>query len=317
MTPPPGRSGRGGGNAGGRGGKPSGRAGNSSGRAGNPAGRTGRPNPSAGRSRDVGDRKPIAGVSKARTEGLGGEQVEGRRAVRELLLARRRRVRDVWISETADPDHPVVAEILDLAEEQRVPLRQVARGRLDAEARSEAPQGVLAHADPLPDVDLANLVKRREGAAPPFLLVLDGVTDPQNLGAILRTADSAGVTGVVLGRHRSVHVTPTVAKAAAGAIEYVPLSLVSGIPAAMQTLGAAGIWTVGLDGDADQVLFGLDLATEPVALLLGAEGTGLSRLVRERCDVRASIPQLGALSSLNVGAAAAIACFEVARRRLG
>ena len=265
----------------------------------------------------MGDRKPTANLSKTRNDGLGGEQVEGRRAVRELLAARRRRVRDVWISDTADPNHPVIAEIVALADEQRVPLRQVGRGRLDAEARSEAPQGVLAHCDALPDVDLANLVRRREGAAPPFLLVLDGVTDPQNLGAILRTADSAGVTGVVLGRHRSVHVTPTVAKAAAGAIEYVPLSLVSGIPAAMQTLGAAGIWTVGLDGDADQVLFGLDLATEPVALVLGAEGTGLSRLVRERCDVRASIPQLGALSSLNVGAAAAVACFEVARRRLG
>jgi 23S rRNA (guanosine2251-2'-O)-methyltransferase len=225
-------------------------------------------------------------------------------------------VRDVWISDTADPDHPVVAEIIDLAEEQRVPLRQVARGRLDAEARSEAPQGVLAHADPLPEADLDRLVQRREGGAPPVLVVLDGVTDPQNLGALLRTADSAGATGVILGRHRAVHVTPTVAKAAAGAIESVPLALVGGIPAAMQTLAAAGVWTVGLDGDAEQSLFGLELATEPVALVLGAEGTGLSRLVRDRCDVLAAIPQLGALSSLNVSAAAAVACFEVTRRRL-
>jgi 23S rRNA (guanosine2251-2'-O)-methyltransferase len=225
-------------------------------------------------------------------------------------------VRDVWISESADPGHEVVAEILALADERRVPVRQVARGRLDAEARSEAPQGVLAHADALPEADLARLVQRRPDAAPPFLLVLDGVTDPQNQGALLRTADSSGVTGVVLGRHRSVHVTPTVAKAAAGAIEYVPLALASGIPAAMQTLAAAGVWTVGLDGDADSLLFDLDLATEPVALVLGAEGTGLSRLVRDRCDVRAAIPQLGALSSLNVGAAAAVACFEVARRRI-
>ncbi len=260
--------------------------------------------------------KPPTGVSKTRTEGLGGEQIEGRRAVRELLVARRRRVKDVWISDTADPDHPVVREILDLAEEQRVAIRQVARGRLDAEARSEAPQGVLAHADALPEADLSRLVQRKPDAAPPFLLVLDGVTDPQNLGALLRTADSSGVTGVILGRHRSVHVTPTVAKAAAGAIEYVPMTLVSGIPAALQTLATAGVWTVGLDGDADQLVFGLELATEPVALVLGAEGTGLSRLVRERCDVLAAIPQLGALSSLNVAAAAAIACFEVARRRL-
>jgi len=233
-----------------------------------------------------------------------------------LLAARRRRVRDVWISDTADPDHPVIAEILDLANEDRVPIREVSRGRLDAEAASEAPQGVLAHAEPLAEADLDRLAARSEDGAPPFLLVLDGVTDPQNLGALLRTADSAGVTGVVLGRHRAVHVTPTVAKAAAGAIEYVPICLVAGIPAALRTLAAAGVWSIGLDGDAGQLLFDLDLATEPVALVLGAEGTGLSRLVRERCDVLAAIPQRGGLSSLNVGAAGAVACFDVARRRL-
>lgn len=256
------------------------------------------------------------GATQARTPGLGGEQVEGRRAVRELLSARRRRVKDVWISETADPNHPVIAEILDLVQEQRVPLREVGRGRLDAEATSEAPQGVLAHAEPLPEADLDRLARRRADGPPPFLVVLDGVTDPQNLGAILRTADSAGATGVVLGRHRSVHVTPTVAKASAGAIEHVPMALVPGIPAALQALGAAGVWSIGLDGDADSILFDLDLATEPVALVLGAEGTGLSRLVRDRCDVLAAIPQQGALASLNVGAAAAVACFDVARRRL-
>ncbi|HUP86359.1 MAG TPA: 23S rRNA (guanosine(2251)-2'-O)-methyltransferase RlmB [Acidimicrobiales bacterium] len=260
-------------------------------------------------------RPPPAARPAART-GLGGEQVEGRRAVRELLRARRRRIKDVWLSDTAAPDHPVVAEILDLVREQRIPLREVARGRLDAEATSEAPQGVLAHAEPLPEVDLDRLSQRVPGSPPPFLVVLDGVTDPQNLGAILRTADSAGATGVVLGRHRSVHVTPTVAKASAGAIEHVPIALVAGIPAALQSLGAAGVWTIGLDGDADQFVFDLDLATEAVALVLGAEGSGLSRLVRARCDVLAAIPQRGALASLNVGAAAAVACFDVARRRL-
>jgi len=252
--------------------------------------------------RGSSSRNPTAPASKTRNSGLGGEQVEGRRAVRELLHARRRRVKDVWLSETADPNHPVIAEILDLVQEQRIPLREVGRGRLDAEA--------------LPEADLDRLAQRRPGAPAPFLLVLDGVTDPQNLGAILRTADSAGATGVVLGRHRSVHVTPTVAKAAAGAIEHVPIAVVAGIPAALQTLGAAGVWSIGLDGDADQLLFDLDLATEPVALVLGAEGTGLSRLVRDRCDVLAAIPQRGALASLNVGAAAAVACFDVARRRL-
>jgi 23S rRNA (guanosine2251-2'-O)-methyltransferase len=222
----------------------------------------------------------------------------------------------VWLSDTADRANPVIAEIVDLAERARVPIRDVSRGRLDAEATSEAPQGVLAHAEALPEYSLDQLVARRPDRPAPFLVVLDGVTDPQNLGALLRTADSAGATGLIVAKHRAAHVTPTVAKAAAGAIEYVPMAVVPGIPAALQALGAAGVWTVGLDGDATQSVFGLELATEPVALVLGAEGTGLSRLVRERCDVLASIPQRGALGSLNVAAAGAVACFEVARRRL-
>jgi 23S rRNA (guanosine2251-2'-O)-methyltransferase len=225
----------------------------------------------------------------------------------------------VWLSDTADPTNPLIAEIVELAEEARVPIRQVSRQRLDAEARSEAPQGVLAHAESLAESDLDDLVAGRRATAgrQPFLLVLDGVTDPQNLGAILRTAESAGVSGVVLGRHRAVHVTPTAAKAAAGAIEHVPIALVAGIPAALQVLAHHGVWTVGLDGDADQTIFDLDLgATEPIALVLGAEGTGLARLTRQRCDVLAAIPQQGTLTSLNVGAAAAVACFDVTRRRL-
>jgi 23S rRNA (guanosine2251-2'-O)-methyltransferase len=159
--------------------------------------------------------------------GLGGDQVEGRHAVRELLAARRRRTREVWIAEEAG-ESAVLAEIADLATEARVPLRRVPRGRLDAAARTEAPQGVLARAEPLPEADLADLA-----TGTPYLLVLDGVTDPHNLGALLRTAVGAGVTGAVLGRHRAAHVTPTVAKAAAGAIEHLPIALVAGIPAAL------------------------------------------------------------------------------------
>jgi 23S rRNA (guanosine2251-2'-O)-methyltransferase len=242
--------------------------------------------------------------------GLGGDQVEGRRAVRELLAARRRRVRDVWLAEGVD-DSPLIAEIIGLCEDARVPVRRVARTRLDAEARTEAPQGVLAHAEPLPEVDLEVLVKRK----PAFLLALDGITDPHNLGALMRTAESAGVTGIILPRHRSALVTATVAKAAAGAIEHLPIAVVPGLPAALASLREKGVWTVGLDADADSSLFDLHVATEPVALVLGAEGSGLSRLVRARCDVVVAIPQRGAIQSLNVAAAGALACYEVARRR--
>jgi len=247
------------------------------------------------------------------TRGLGGEQVEGRRAVRELLAARRRRVRAVWVSDEL-PASPLLAEIGDLAARERVAVRSVTRGRLAAMARTDAPQGVIAEADPLPEADFAELIAGHAGVAP-FLLLLESVTDPHNLGALVRTAEAAGVTGVVLPRHRAVHVTPTVAKAAAGAIEHVPLALVAGLPAALRDLRAAGIWVVGWDPAGDTSLFDLPVATEPIALVVGAEGPGLSRLTRARCDVVARVPQAGRLASLNVSVAGALACYEVARRR--
>jgi 23S rRNA (guanosine2251-2'-O)-methyltransferase len=257
------------------------------------------------------------GVERARPSGprgLGGEQVEGRQAVRELLLGGRRRARDVWLAEDID-DAPIIGDIVELAGEQRVPLRRVSRGQLEAEARSEAPQGVLAHAAPLPESDLDSLCRHGRDGRPPFLLALDGITDPQNVGALLRTAECAGVSGVLLPRHRAAHVTPTVAKVAAGAIEHLDIALVSGLPAALSRVKELGVWVVGLDGAGDTSLFDLTVATEPVVLVLGAEGSGLGRLTAARCDVVAAIPLAGALGSLNVGAAGALACFEVARRR--
>jgi len=247
-------------------------------------------------------------------KGVGGEQVEGRQAVRELLVADRRRVRDIWLVEDVEPA-PILDDILELAREARVTVKRVSRTQLDHAARSDSPQGILAHAQPLADVDLDVLARPRDGVAP-FLVAVDGVTDPQNLGALLRTAECAGATGVVLPRHRAAHVTPTVTKAAAGAIEHLPVALVGGMPSALRRLKELGVWTVGLDGAGDASVFGLAVATEPVALVLGAEGKGLSRLVRERCDVLAAIPLRGRLASLNVSAAAAVACFEVAKRRL-
>ena len=177
------------------------------------------------------------------------------------------------------------------------------------------PQGVLAQADPLPEAAFEDLARVRRGAAPPFLVALDGVTDPHNLGALLRSAECAGVTGVILPRHRAAHVTPAVTKAAAGAAEYVAMTVVAGLPSALGALKELGVWTVGLDADAPTSIFDLEVATEPVALVLGAEGRGLSRLVRQRCDLVVGIPQSGATSSLNVAAAGAVACFEIVRRR--
>ncbi len=245
---------------------------------------------------------------------LGGDQVEGRHAVRELLLAGTRKTREVVLAGDLDPA-PILDEIIDLADEAKVTITEISRAKFESMTRTEGSQGVLALAQPLRPTPLEDLLQPGYDGTKPFLLLLDGITDPGNLGAILRTAECAGVTGIVLPRHRAAHVTPTVAKAAAGAVEHLPMALVAGLPAAMKTLKGAGVWTVGLDAGGDRPIHDLPVADEPVALVLGAEGPGLSRLVRERCDTIASIPLLGVLDSLNVSAAAAVACFEVVRRR--
>jgi 23S rRNA (guanosine2251-2'-O)-methyltransferase len=229
--------------------------------------------------------------------------------------------------ETDGGDAAILRDIRELAESNRVPLNVVGRGRFAAQARSEAPQGVLALAAPLPEADLDDLVGgrrgadnmvrggRQEGSVRPFLVALDGVTDPGNLGAILRSAECAGVTGVVLPRHRSVHVTPAATKAAAGAVEHLPIAVVGGLPAALARMREAGVHVIGLEGRAATSIYDLAGADGPVCVVLGAEGKGLSRLVGERCDQLVAIPVHGRLGSLNVSAAAALACFEIARRR--
>jgi 23S rRNA (guanosine2251-2'-O)-methyltransferase len=246
--------------------------------------------------------------------GLGGDQVEGRQAVRELLLGGRR-VREVMVATDQD-EADVLDDIAELAMDVGVPVREVSRKRLLAVARTESPQGVVALCAPLDEADLDDLARPGKGGALPFLVAVDGVTDPGNLGALLRSAECAGATGVVLPRHRAVHVTPTVTKAAAGAVEHLPMAVVGGLPAALARLRSLGVWVVGLDAGGERTIFEVGaVADAPVCLVLGAEGKGLSRLVRQRCDEVASIPLLGQLASLNVAAAGVVACYEIARRR--
>jgi 23S rRNA (guanosine2251-2'-O)-methyltransferase len=273
---------------------------------------------SAARRHQGGHSRPFAGPPRRQRQGsegasaLGGEQIEGRNAVRELLSVERRRTHELFLQ--ADLEHaPVLDEILELAREQRVPVRTVRGYELDDLARSEVHQGVIARAEALEPVALDDLVEERR--APSFLLVLDGVTDPHNLGAVFRSALGAGVTGIVLPKHRSAHVTPTVAKAAAGAIEHLDIALVPGIPSALERLSRLKVWSVGLAADGDVDLDGVQVLTEPVALVLGAEGSGLSSLTRARCDVVARIELSGPVESLNVSAAGAVACFAVSRAR--
>lgn len=284
------------------------------------------PRPAAGRPRP-GPRRNAGGGGSRRDpgsdagsrpkvveRGLGGQIVAGRNAVRELLHAGRRPTREIFFADGIDPA-PILDEIVSLAARAGVPIRTVPRSKIDHMAETEAPQGVVARAAALPEADLTTLAQTINGI-PPFLVALDGVTDPHNLGAIIRTAESAGATGIVLTRHRAAHVTATVTKTAAGAIEHLPIAVVPGLPAALQELQSRGVWTVGLAGESPQTVFDLPVADGPVCLVLGAEGSGLSRLVRQRCEIAVSIPRIGKTESLNVSTAAAVACFEVARRRM-
>ncbi len=268
----------------------------------------------ARRPRPAPKRRSQSASRSSPADGIGGEQVEGRQAVRELLRAGRRRCHQILVADGVD-EAGTLEEIIDLAAEARVLVRKVGRDQIAAAALTDSPQGVLARADPIPDTDLQALVTRSLGNQPPFLLVLDGVTDPHNLGAVMRSGLCAGVTGVVIGRHRAARLSPSAVKAAAGAVEHLPIATVPGIPAALAAMAEAGIWTVALVGGAPTPLWDLRVATEPVALVLGAEGRGLSRLVRQRCDLAVAIPLVGPLDSIKVSAAAALACFEVARRR--
>lgn len=282
-------------------------------RGGNRRGRGGGASKGPNRGRSKG--RPPGDQQRSRREraGLGGDRVEGRQAVRELLLAGTRPVREVVVA-AGQNQTGALAQVMELAAELRVPVKEVPRSKFESMAATEAPQGVIARAAPLAEHDLEDLARPPDGR-PPFLLVLDGVTDPGNVGAALRTAECAGVTGAVLGRHRSAHITPAAAKAAAGAIEHVPMAVVPGIPNALARLGELGVWTVGLDVAAPTSVHEISVAAEAVALVVGSEGRGLSRLARRRCDVVAAIPLSGHLSSLNAAAAVAIGCFEIARHR--
>ena len=225
----------------------------------------------------------------------------------ELLRAGKRRPHAVYLSSAVTRDETVQ----EIVERAAGALRVVAPERVEQMARSEVHQGVIAMAPSLRPADLDALLAVKKA----FLVAVDGVTDPRNLGAIMRSAETAGATGIVMPRHRSASITPVVAKAAAGAIEYLPIAIVGGIPAAIERASRAGCWSVGLDESGDRSLFELDLADQPIMLVLGSEGKGLARLTRDRCDVLVRIPMQGRLDSLNVSAAAALACHEIARRR--
>jgi 23S rRNA (guanosine2251-2'-O)-methyltransferase len=205
-----------------------------------------------------------------------------------------------------------VRDVRAMAEARRVPLRIVHGQDLDRAARGGVHQGVVAELADAPDYSVQELVAAAQG--PPLIVVLDGIEDPHNVGAILRTVDAAGAHGVVRQERHAARLDGAAAKASAGAVAHVKVATVVNVSRAIGELKDAGVWTVGLAAEASETYDLVDF-TQPTALVLGAEGQGLRRLVRESCDRLASIPMLGHVDSLNVSVAAAVVLFEAVRQR--
>lgn len=242
------------------------------------------------------------------------EVVGGRNAVLELLKADRREVMEIIISRSAKKDRRLRA-ILQLARRRGVRVSVREAGELNRIAPDLNHQGVLALVSPIKYHTLEELLDLvLSSQSEPLIAVLDHIQDPHNLGAIIRTAEAAGAHGVVIPRRRAAGVTPAVVKTSSGAVEYIPIALVSNIAQAVERLKESGIWTVALSPEGEVSIYDVDM-TGPVAIVVGSEGEGVSRLVAERCDFRASIPMLGRISSLNASVAAAIALYEAVRQR--
>ena len=205
-----------------------------------------------------------------------------------------------------------IREVLSLAAEHGVRVRRVTSDVLERDSRRGVHQGVVAEIEEGGRYSVGELV--REAIGTPLLVVLDGIEDPHNVGAILRTVDAAGGDGVIVQNRRAASLSGAAAKAAAGALAHVKIAEVVNIARAIDELKAAGVWTVGLAGEAGTPYDAIDF-TVPTAVVMGAEGTGLRRLVRERCDHLASIPMAGHVGSLNVSVAAGITLFEAVRQR--
>jgi 23S rRNA (guanosine2251-2'-O)-methyltransferase len=231
---------------------------------------------------------------------LKRELIYGARPVLEALRSRRREVFEVL-------DATGSAAVAEAA--AGVPLRRVPRARIEELARGAAHQGVAARVGPYPYSDLGEIL-----AAPgPLVLVLDGVTDPRNLGAVLRAADGAGASGVVIPKDRAVGVTAAAVKASAGASEHVSVARETNLRRAIDRIKVAGVWVYAAEVGGT-LYTGLDLSGS-VALVLGSEGRGVRRLMRQGCDGAVSIPMLGAVESLNVSVAAAVLLYEARRQR--
>ncbi len=238
------------------------------------------------------------------------EYLAGRNAVREALLAGRRRIERVYLAEGAT-EHGALAEIVSLCDERGVPVGRTRRAELDRLGDDLTHQGVIAQTSAYPYASLDEILEAaRVAQERPLILVLDSLQDPQNVGALLRTADAVGVHGVVIAERRAAQITPAVSRASAGAAEHLLVARVTNIARTLDALKQEGVWVAGVEAHPDAQDYRLANLDMPLALVLGSEGEGMRRLVAERCDFLLRIPMRGRINSLNVSVAGALALYQ-------
>lgn len=224
------------------------------------------------------------------------------------------RIVEIFISETKNEQRS--KDLLALAKKNGISVQKIDHKKLDKMLDGQNHQGVMAKITPtkvLSEADLPDLIRQHKN---PLFLILDGVQDPHNLGACMRTADAAAVTAIITPKDNSVGITPVVRKVASGAADSIPLVRVSNLARTLREMQELGVWITGTDSDGEQTIYDLDL-TGAVAIVLGAEGEGMRQLTRKHCDYLVRLPMLGQVESLNVSVACGVCLFEVVRQRLG
>jgi 23S rRNA (guanosine2251-2'-O)-methyltransferase len=238
------------------------------------------------------------------------ERIAGRNSVREAIKAGRK-LDKVLFAAGAD-----LGDILELAESHHIHAQQVERQYLDTLVK-ERHQGVVAFAEAVKTFDVDDILEFAEARnEPPLIVALDGLEDPQNLGSILRSSDGLGAHGVIIPERRAAGLTTAVSRASAGAVEWVKVARVVNLARTLDELKKKGLWAIGLDGSGKDTLWDVELKS-PTIIVVGGEGKGIGRLIREKCDIVARIPMLGKVSSFNAGVATALALYEARRQRTG
>ena len=238
------------------------------------------------------------------------DQIEGRNSVLELLESGRD-INKIFV--TRGEKHGSINEIIAKAKENKIVIVETDKNKLDQIAENN--QGVIAIVPPFNYCEVEDILKTaREKNEDPFLLILDGIEDPHNLGSIIRTAETAGVHGIIIPKRRSVAVNSTVVKVSTGATAYVKIARVNNINDTIRKLKDEGLWIIGTDGDANTVYYNQDLKG-PIAIIIGSEGTGMNRLVKENADILVKIPMKGNITSLNASVSAGIVIYEAVKQR--